>query len=754
MRIRTIPIPRRITLSGAIAISLLAALVCAVLSVASISLRLPPKLEPREIQIAAAATHLLIDSQRSWVLDEMARGPDFTSLTNRAELYGNLSASPPVRERIGRRIGVGGDRIAATVRVTAGVPRNLRDPDSEQRAQQIAQSRKPYQLDLQSDPVRPILSIYAQAPTPAEAVRLADAVTPALREHLRERAARAGGDPRQTVRLDQLGRARGGVINAGAVPQIAVLTFLVVFGLCCCLFLAASRARRGWIAARDERVRVGNGGAAVSAGSGIPTAAGDKARETRADGGDWPRTTRVLPWMIAVFMSIIWLLPFNTIELTASLPVDLKLDRLILPFLIGTWVLALAAGGPGAPRVRVTGIHAGIAGFVGVTCIGVVLSALYLNQTLELGLTTKKLTLLFLYLLLFVMIASTVRRAEVPAFFAFTLALASLCALGTVWEYRFEYNVFYDWAGKLLPPIFTVEPAEAGLVDSAGRYLTRGPGEHPLEAVAMMTMALPIAFAGLLGTADRRRKVVYALAACVLIAAAVSTYRKSALLAPLSVCLTLMYFRARELLRLAPLAVVFIVVIQMLAPGAANSILSQLQPGQLGVGTVSDRASDYDAVRPDLWTNPLFGRGYGSYDHVSYRILDSEALGRLVDTGILGFLALVLMLVSMVVAARALIRARHPVWTPPALSLAAAAVAFLVLCFLFDVSSFPHAPYVLMTLAGFFAALVSQIDGREVGRPVKAAARACGRDDEGQPLGPRAASGGSRPRELSAPLVR
>ena len=57
------------------------------------------------------------------------------------------------------------------------------------------------------------------------------------------------------------------------------------------------------------------------------------------------------------------------------------------------------------------------------------------------------------------------------------------------------------------------------------------------------------------------------------------------------------------------------------------------------MATVSDRTADYDAVRPDLWTHILLGRGYGSYDPQTYRVLDSEILGPLVETGVLGLLA-------------------------------------------------------------------------------------------------------------------
>ena len=62
-------------------------------------------------------------------------------------------------------------------------------------------------------------------------------------------------------------------------------------------------------------------------------------------GGDWPRTTRVLPWSLAVFMAMLWLVPFNVIQLSASLPIDLKFDRLFLPFVVVLWALMVAVGG-------------------------------------------------------------------------------------------------------------------------------------------------------------------------------------------------------------------------------------------------------------------------------------------------------------------------------------------------------------------------------------------------------------------------
>jgi hypothetical protein len=729
-----------------LAVSVLVAFVAAVLSVATVSLA-PPGLKPRQLQIAGATTHVLVDPPRSMIVNPRAIRNDFDSLSTRTHLLGALMASDPVKELIAQRAGLDPDRIASISHITVNVPATLKQPDSEQRANDILLSHEPYRIDVQAKAVTPVIDVYTQAPTTAEAERLADAAAGGMREYLRLLAVRQGTDPSDQVRLEQLGAARGALINGGAGVQIAGLTFLVVFGLASGLLWAASRLRRlrrgipmtepataqplprAAGGAPRLRPRWQGGGSALVAAAALPAdvilprplpawttrlrISRERLRALVDHGGDWPRTTRLLPWGIALFLAILWLVPFNQIALTASLPIDLKFDRLVLPFIAGLWVLALAAGGPGAPRVRATWMHLGLAVFVAISCLSVVLDARWLNQTLEFDLGMKKLTLLAAYGAFFLMMSSIVRRSEVRAFIKYTLVLAVICAIGTIWEYRFQYNVFYDGAAKLLPGFFQVGVAESSAVDEIGRRLVRGPAELGLEAVAMLSMALPIALVGIMHAGRWRDRILYGLAACLLMAAAISTYRKSALMAPISIGLTLAYFRRRELLKLAPLGVILLVVVHVLSPGAFGSIALQLNSNRLGVATVSDRAADYDAVRPDLWTNLAFGRGYGTYDHTSYRILDSEILSRVIEVGVLGLIAYMFMIVSVVIAARAVIRARDPTWSPVALACAAAAVAFLVLSFLFDVMAFPHVPYLLLSLAGLLAVVVAPVEGED-----------------------------------------
>jgi hypothetical protein len=721
----------------------LVALAAAVVSVSEVSV-LPPSLKARQMQIAAASTHAQVEPPHTNVVDSRMDLDEVEALARRTVLLTRLMTSEPVLERIGRRAGVPPQRIAGVTPFIENIPEQLIDPESETRANDILRSAAPFRLNVQPKPGLPAFDIYAQAPTPVEARRLADAAVPGLRDHLQARAVRHGVDPAGQMRLEQLGRARGDVINGGAKIQIAALTFLVVFGLCAAVLLLASRVRRGWVLARHGgtgpeehpvdrapdppvRHRRGSGwgfqtplgvlspaAAAMPAGGAVlpPLGLRPRAHPTEATRGriaaraaeDWPRTTRILPWMIAAFMAILWLVPFNSIALSASLPIDLKFDRLVLPLIVVTWMLALAAGGAGAPRLRSSWVHWAVGAFAVLACISLVVNADHLNRMLELDLGVKRLTLLLAYVSLFVVVASVVRRSELRTFLRYNLLLAAICALGTIWEYRFRQNLFYDLADVLLPAGFQVGAADPGGIDDLGRRVVRGPAELPLEAVGMFTMALPIALVELIDAKRWGERLLYGLAAAVLLAAVVSTYRKSAILAPVAVVLTLAYFRRKQLLRLAPLGVVLLVAVKFLSPGALGSLAFQLDSKRLGVNTVSDRTLDYDAVRPDVWSHLAFGQGFGTYDQ---RVLDMEILARLVEGGVLGLAAYLLIILSVLALARGPIRRRDPTSGPVALAVAAAAAGLLVLSALFDVMAFPHIPYIFLCLAALLVVAVT-----------------------------------------------
>ena len=702
---------RRRRLQAAIVLSAVVGIFAAVINSGLIG-GFPPKIRANNLQIAAATTYVDVDPPAG--TPSLAHGSgtpprDVQTYVKRAELLGRIMVSAPVLERVARGCGISPRLLSGLGRITANVPSELTQPGSEQRASDIEASLAPYQLEVEARPLVPIIDVYAEAPSIEAAQCLANVAPVALTGYLHSLAQQEGSTA-TLVELRPLGPARGAIVNGGATLTIAILTFLTFFGLAFAAIAGAGRVRKGvrsGVADRETKPLERPAAMWMPQGS--------------ASSGDcWPHTTRALPWMLAVFIAVLWLIPFNDIQLNVSAPVELRFDRLVLPLVAIVWLMACVAGGRAAPRLRMTWIHAAIGALLACAFLSVVTDARYLNQTLEFTLSLKKLPLIVAYVSLFVIVASGVRRGEVRSFMSYTLGLAVLVGIGMIWEYHTSHNLFWDLANKL--PGFSVTDVNGGTVDNVGRRLVRGPAEVPLEAVAMLTMALPIALVRILQAARWRQRLMYCFAVCVLVAAMFATYRKSALVAPLSVILTLAYFRRRELLKLAPLGLVLLVVVSSISPGAIGSTIREFtRSDAAAVPTVSDRTSDYDAVRPDVWTHLALGRGWGSYDHNTYRVLDSEILTRTIESGVLGLVAFLLVPISVVATGRKTIASRDPSAAPVALIGASVAVAFLVLSALFDELSFPHATYIFLYIAGLQTVVVRR-HGRDAPAPAPAPA--------------------------------
>lgn len=225
------------------------AIIAALLVTYKVSL-LPPKLSPRALEMASASTEVLVDTPKSSVLDLRQDLFDIGSMTNRSVLLGNVMASPPVLAYIGRRAGVPPDLIRAVTPRTPNSPRPFVAPGNDKKATDLLRSTNQYRLNIDANPTVPILKIYSQAPTATAAEQLANAAVDGLRDYLDRQAVARQIAPDKQVRLVQLGRARGAVINGGVRLQVALLTFLIAFALLAAAGVFISRVRRGFIEQR------------------------------------------------------------------------------------------------------------------------------------------------------------------------------------------------------------------------------------------------------------------------------------------------------------------------------------------------------------------------------------------------------------------------------------------------------------------------------------------------------------------------
>lgn len=222
-----------------VAPGLVAAVVAVVLSSYTVSLS-PPSLKRDSAEFAAASTQVLVDfPERSSILDlESTLDP----LVDRASVYSRLAPSPTVLDLIARKAGIDATLIDARGPYKPGSPRLEREPSAERRASQLRAEREQYRLrfDSESEQNIPIVNIYAQAPTVAEAGRLANSAAEGMQEYVSRIQREEGLSPEETIRLRPLGRATGGVVNPGVDRQIAALTFMGALVVWCLIVLLVS----------------------------------------------------------------------------------------------------------------------------------------------------------------------------------------------------------------------------------------------------------------------------------------------------------------------------------------------------------------------------------------------------------------------------------------------------------------------------------------------------------------------------------
>jgi hypothetical protein len=230
---------------GWVALCIAFALAVALWSVVKVGL-LPPRITSRSLEMATASTQVVVDTPRSTLVDIRQDTYDLDALTNRAVLLGNVMASAEVRADIARRAHVPFTALQVSPPLTPKQPRVLSEAGTERRTSDILKLNGQYRLNVQANPTVPFLKIYAQTPSAASAAALADAAVAGVQAYLTTLARSTGTPASQQVRVMQLGRARGEVIDTGIQWRVALLAFLLAFAVSCATVIWLGRVRQGW----------------------------------------------------------------------------------------------------------------------------------------------------------------------------------------------------------------------------------------------------------------------------------------------------------------------------------------------------------------------------------------------------------------------------------------------------------------------------------------------------------------------------
>jgi hypothetical protein len=407
--------------------------------------------------------------------------------------------------------------------------------------------------------------------------------------------------------------------------------------------------------------------------------------------------------MIAGFLTMIFLVPLDSTHLKVSLPVSSDLDRFFVILVIAIWAAkGLLGKQESVTRLRSRGWAAGMIVFVLVAVASIAVNVERITNLGEWEVAQRRLALLAALMAIFVIVTLTLRVAELRPFAVLIAVLAVMTALGTIYEKETGYNVFYDTAKTVFSPLATVDPAPTNIHPALneGRPTISGPTRHPLSVTSILGMALPFAVVLAAVAPTWRRRVLWGLAACVIITGALITQRKAGVAVPAFALLAVFILRPRQLLRLAPFGIVAVAIAFAVAPGVFGTVQESGRPDSQA--STDGRTSDYPAIVPDLLSNPLVGRGYGTLDSVradTYRILDNEYLGVVYQVGVFGLIAFLALILTPLILVRSVLRSDNPFRGPPALAAGASCLAFGVATGLYDILTFPQAPYLLLFMA-------------------------------------------------------
>jgi hypothetical protein len=182
---------------------------------------------------STASTQLIVDSPNSALGNPLA---DLTPYTTRAVVFSQLMTTPAVLQDIGKASGIPGNLIAASGPEVLGAPQATHAP-TVRKGNKLLTGAAKYKLNLIQNPDLPTVDIYAEAPTTAQAISLANGAVTGLSNYMNTLDAKGKVKPGHKVTIRSAGAATGGRVDPGASKSTAVIIFAVVFIAWCVLLL-------------------------------------------------------------------------------------------------------------------------------------------------------------------------------------------------------------------------------------------------------------------------------------------------------------------------------------------------------------------------------------------------------------------------------------------------------------------------------------------------------------------------------------
>jgi hypothetical protein len=256
-----------------------------------------------------------------------------------------------------------------------------------------------------------------------------------------------------------------------------------------------------------------------------------------------------------------------------------------------------------------------------------------------------------------------------------------------------------SFVDQLTIPGLSPNTGIASVYDRNGFSRAAGTSTHPIEFGVMLTMILPIALHYALNDTNRSRLRRWWPVAAIAVAVPV-TMSRSTVVGVAVVLLVVLPTWTKKRRRATYVAVVALLLTVYLAVPGLLGTMVRLFTGIATDNSTQSRTDSYTFAWQFITRSPVFGRGFSTF-LPEYRILDNQYLGLLVETGVVGLVAFIALIVTAIgVAARLRRSSTDPVLRSLLRAfiacLAAAACAFAT----FDAFGFPQVAGLLFLVLG------------------------------------------------------
>jgi hypothetical protein len=358
----------------------------------------------------------------------------------------------------------------------------------------------------------------------------------------------------------------------------------------------------------------------------------------------------------------------------------------------------------------------------------------------------KEITFFLTFVIAFLLIVSVVRtRAEVDFLVSVLVGGGAVVAAFAVVEARTQFNVF-DHLSQLFPMLHQTGTSTASF---DGRGLrTFGSAQHPIALGAALVMLLPLAFYLVKRTSQRR----WWAAAAIMLVGSISTVSRTSVVMLVAVALVFLILRPKETVRYWWVAFLAVAVVKFAVPGTLGTLknsffpsggLAAEQQGCIGCPG-QGRLADLGPALEEWAKGPLLGQGYGtrvidfsSPASINAQILDDQWLGTLIETGLVGAIALLWLFVASFrrFARGARVDSSEGGWL--LVALAASVAALGVGMVFFDAFAFVQVMLLFFVLLGLGCVTLREQEGRGLQRAgIRPTLATAGRS--GEPAGRRA----------------